>query len=147
MNEHARELANERVVAARICRILDDGTEQLPWRVSQRLATARAQALSRVVDPAPVDAGRGATRAGNLQAGARRDPRGASMGWSLRRRMLATALPIAMMLVGFVFVDIAQQEQSATDLLEVDSALLTDELPLVAYADRGFGVFIKNTRQ
>jgi len=39
------------------------------------------------------------------------------------------------------------QEQSAAELAEVDSALLTDDVPLVAYADRGFGVYIKNTRR
>ncbi len=157
-------------MAAGICRLLDEGTQRLPWRVTERLAAARAQALSRVIVPAPVrsagamaglPSGAAAFHAAptastrstaGVPAGARaaftRTSGGSGPGgWSLRRRVFATALPIAMMLVGFVLVDIAQQEQSTNDLLEVDSALLTDEVPLVAYADRGFGVFIKNTRQ
>lgn len=186
MNERAREQVNERAVAAGICRILDEGTQYLPWRVSERLAAARAQALARVIVPAPNPAramkgglnvgmaggigaasGLPAGAAGFMSSGAskpasasvrveatRVEPRrslgptsGVLDGWSRRRRVFATALPIALMLVGFVLVDFAQQEQSANELLEVDSALLTDEVPLVAYADRGFGVFIRNTRQ
>ena len=161
MNTRANEHVNERALANSICRVLDEGTQHLPWRVTERLAAARAKALSRVIVPAPRTFARaesGSTTSG-LPAGATAfvskpstpatpQPLGpAPLGWSLRRRVFATALPIAMMLVGFVMVDIAQQEQSTNELLEVDSALLTDEVPLVAYADRGFGVFIKNTRQ
>ncbi|MGE0310477.1 MAG: DUF3619 family protein [Lautropia sp.] len=153
MNERAIEQANERATAAGICRLLDEGTAHLPWRVTERLAAARAQALARVIPPAPVRVS-GASQARSAGTAVPRpaprlpaDGGSAALGWSLRRRIVSTALPIALMLAGFVMIDIAQQEQSANDLLEVDSALLTDEVPLVAYADRGFGVFIKNTRQ
>ena len=60
-------------------------------------------------------------------------------------RLAATAVPLLMLAVGIVVVDTVHQEQSAAELAEVDSALLTDDVPLVAYADRGFGVYIKNT--
>jgi len=62
-------------------------------------------------------------------------------------RLAATAVPLLMLAVGFLVVDTVHEEQSAAELAEVDSALLTDDVPLVAYADRGFGVYIKNTRR
>jgi hypothetical protein len=62
-------------------------------------------------------------------------------------RLAATAVPLVMLAVGIVVVDTVHQEQSAAELAEVDSALLTDDVPLVAYADRGFGVYIRNTRR
>ena len=62
-------------------------------------------------------------------------------------RLAVTAVPLLVLAVGVVVVDTVHQEQSAAELAEVDSALLTDDVPLVAYADRGFGVYIKNTRR
>ncbi len=62
-------------------------------------------------------------------------------------RVAVTAVPLLVLAVGVVVVDAVHQEQSAAELAEVDSALLTDDVPLVAYADRGFGVYIKNTRR
>ena len=56
-------------------------------------------------------------------------------------------LPLLVLAIGVVVVDAVHEEQSAAELAEVDSALLTDDVPLVAYADRGFGVYLKNTRR
>ncbi|MBA3478687.1 MAG: DUF3619 family protein [Lautropia sp.] len=72
-----------------------------------------------------------------------RADRGTPLWW----RVAATAVPLVLLAVGVVVVDTVRQEQSAAELAEVDSALLTDDVPLVAYADHGFGVYIKNTRR
>ena len=62
-------------------------------------------------------------------------------------RITATTLPALLVIAGLVIGDALQQEQAIEELAEVDSALLTDDVPLVAYADHGFGVYLKNTRR
>ena len=151
----------EQAQAFAICRYLDQGTEQLPYRVVERLAAARARALAL---PAAHGAA-GTTARGAVQPAAIRIPTShAPAPWrpaaSARDhaparqgrkpfwwRVAATAVPLAMLAVGVLLVDTVHQEQSAAELAEVDSALLTDDVPLIAYADRGFGVYIKNTRR
>lgn len=136
---------NEQVQALKICRYLDEGTDQLSYRVQERLAASRAAALARV--PAPVaDA---AVDAGDdlpVVPPAMRDPSssdGRSPWWW---RLAATALPL-LLVAGIFLVDVVHEEQSAAELAEVDAALLTDDVPLVAYADHGFGVYIQNSRR
>lgn len=122
---------NEQALAHQICRHLDRGTEQLSYRVAERLAAARALALKKVDSPVP---SRAATA----------DPEAKPPLWW---RITATTVPMALLVVGVFLVDAVQQEQSVAELAEVDSALLTDDVPLVAYADHGFGVYIRNTRR
>ena len=52
-------------------------------------------------------------------------------------------------MVGLVFINMAQDETVATEIAEVDAALLTDDLPPSAYADPGFLQYLKtaNTTQ
>ena len=122
----------EQALARKICQHLDDGTERLSYRVLERLAASRASALAKVAQPSQPH--RAATVTHN------RPP---PLWW----RVVATVVPLLLLVVGIFLVDSVQQEQSVADLAEVDSALLTDDVPLVAYADHGFGVYIKNTRR
>ena len=121
----------EQALAHKICQHLDHGTEHLSHRVVERLAASRAAALAKVA-PSPSRA---------AATAARNDP--PSLWW----RVGATAVPLLLLIVGVLMVDTVQQEQSVAELAEVDSALLTDDVPLVAYADHGFGVYIQNTRR
>ena len=131
--------ADERLTAMAIRRVLDRSTEHLPYRVSERLAAARVQALARVIDPGPMKA---RTPRPALVA-----PSGqASPGPSLRWRLAALGVSLVGLVAVFGLVDSMQEEQSAEEMAEVNSALLTDDLPLDAYADRGFGVYLMNTR-
>ncbi len=117
-----------------IRRVLDQGTERLPYRVTERLARARQQALAVVLDTAePIRTSR---------------PPLPETGASISFRWQLGALAVsAMLLAGvFVLVDTMKEDQSVEDLAEVDSALLTDDLPLDAYVDRGFSVYLVNTR-
>ena len=122
----------EQAQATKICRYLDQGTDQLPYRVLERLAASRAAALAKVAPPSQ-------SRAAATVA--RNDP--PSLWW----RVAATTVPLLLLIVGVFMVDTVQQEQSVAELAEVDSALLTDDVPLVAYADHGFGVYIQNSRR
>jgi hypothetical protein len=60
-------------------------------------------------------------------------------------RALVSAVPVAALLVGLFFVNMAQDQTVAAEIAEVDAALLTDDLPPSAYADPGFLQFIKTS--
>ena len=128
---------NEQAQASQICRHLDQAAGQLSYRVQERLAAARAAALSRVPDSELEPA--------VLRPPPREKPasEGATPWWL---RLAAVAAPL-LLIAGIFLVDVVHQEQSAAALAEVDAALLTDDVPLVAYADHGFGVYIKNSRR
>ncbi len=133
----------EQAQATKICRYLDEGTEQLSYRVAQRLAAARAAALAKVAAAPESEADSTPARMPPPHLSPPERQRAAPLWW----RVAVTVVPVLMLLIGVVIVDTVHEEQSAAELAEVDSALLTDDVPLVAYADRGFGVYIKNTRR
>ncbi len=127
-------MKNEHALAQKICLRLDRTTEQLSPRIAERLAAARATALA-AAKPTP----RPAPSRADSPLTSDRPP----LWW----RVSATAIPALLLVLGVFLVDAVQQEQSVEEIAAIDSALLTDELPLVAYADHGFGVYIKNTRR
>jgi hypothetical protein len=100
----------------------------VPPRVADRLEQAREQALARQrPEPAPVLAW-----ADNVIG---------DVGWGgLALRVL---LPLAMLVVSGAAIYTWQQNQRAAELEEIDSQLLTDDLPIDAYLDRGFQNWLK----
>ena len=54
-----------------------------------------------------------------------------------------TSVPLLALLAGLVFINASQDERQATELAEVDAALLADDLPLSAYADPGFVQYLR----
>lgn len=62
-------------------------------------------------------------------------------GWSgVSLRLVA---PLAALLVGLTGIYVWQQNQRVAEMEEIDAMLLTDDLPIDAYLDRGFQNFIK----
>jgi hypothetical protein len=62
-------------------------------------------------------------------------------GWSgLALRVL---LPLAMLVASGAAIYTWQQNQRAAELEEIDSLLLSDDLPIDAYLDRGFQNWLK----
>ena len=59
-------------------------------------------------------------------------------GFSLR-----VLLPTLLLVAGLVAIYNWQQDQRAADLEELDAQLLTDDLPIDAYLDRGFEAWLK----
>jgi len=116
-----------RRVAAR----LSSGTDALPHDIGERLRVARAQALARRRLPAratPVVVAAGGTAAlGNV--------------WWAR---LGAVLPLVALVAGLITISVWQEDQRASELAEVDAALLTDDLPPAAYTDSGFAQFLKS---
>jgi len=56
-------------------------------------------------------------------------------------------LPAAILLVGVYAIFAWQQSQSVQELVEIDSRVLASDLPIDAYLDRGFAVWLKRSSQ
>lgn len=52
-------------------------------------------------------------------------------------------LPLIALVVGMFAINQLQNDYRAREVADVDSALLTDDLPPAAYTDAGFGQFLK----
>jgi len=112
---------------------LSSGTEELPYDVRERLRAARVRALEARKKPAvaPVVVGRGASATLALER-----------NWLYR---IGSVLPLIVLAGGLVLIHTIQTERRASELAEVDAALLTDDLPPAAYADPGFVQFLKQS--
>lgn len=102
---------------------------EVPPGAAERLRAAREQALARQrPEPAPA-----LQWADNLL--------GSLGGWSgISLRVL---LPVALLVAGLAGIYTWQQKQTLAEIEEIDTMLLTDELPLDAYLDRGFQDWLK----
>jgi len=59
-------------------------------------------------------------------------------GFSLR-----VLLPVMLLVAGLLAIYTWQEEQRAADIEELDAMLLTSDLPIDAYLDRGFEAWLK----
>lgn len=112
----------------KIRQVIDRG-EPLEPRIARRLAAARRAALEHQ-RPEPAPAWKWADNVlGRLE------------GWGgLSLRVL---VPLALLLAGAVAIYAWQQNQRLAELEEIDAQLLSDELPIDAYLDRGFQSWLK----
>lgn len=123
--------AEEEHFGRRLAARLTAGSVDLPHDRAERLRAARVRALARrqVVQlrtaPVVVASGGAATLGG---------------GWWTR---VASIAPLVALVVGLVTISILQEEHRASELADVDAALLTDELPPAAYTDPGFLQFLQ----
>ena len=127
MNRPEHELARE------IVQYLEDGVDQLEPRVRERLAGARRNALSRYREQsAPVF---GLAWAGHAAV------------WLTEHtfrgtRLLIAVAALAALTAGLVYW---QSTGPANGLADIDVYLLTDELPINAYLDKGFDSWLKRS--
>ena len=121
-----------------LARLLTQSCGELPHDLTERLRIARQQALAvRKAEPAPihqvVTQGNSLTLAG---------PPSEGLGWW---SILGSALPLLALLAGLVTVQWLDREQIVSDLAEIDTALLVDDLPPAAYSDPGFIQFLRQS--
>jgi hypothetical protein len=117
---------NEQELARKVAQALEAGLDDIPAPLRYRLGRARDAAMARAQDAAvPI----GPARGGAFAAGA-------------GRRMLAPVLALVLALAGMVYWQQAQRIPAGGDSAEFDSALLTDELPVTAYLDQGFEIWL-----
>jgi hypothetical protein len=123
----------EHELAGKIVQHLDYGVDQLGAGARERLLAARKVALSRYREqPEPVF---GLAWAG--QAAARITEH---RFYSVRYLFAVTALILG--LVGFAYW---QSTGPVNELADIDAGLLTDELPINAYLDKGFDSWLKRS--
>ena len=124
-------------LAARFALILNEQTVKLPHDIGERLRFAREQAIARArvsrLQTAPANAvvGRSAGGAATLGAGS---------PWWLK---VATVMPLLVLVVGLLVIEQLTLREQVLAAAQIDAVLLADDLPPGAYADPGFGEFLK----
>ncbi len=109
----------------------------LPHEVTERLRAARHRAVAqrkKAQASTVLVAGHGASAALAWQGD---DP----VSWWSR---IGSVLPLIALVAGLLLINSVQNDSRARELAEVDVALLTDELPVAAFADPGFLQFLKS---
>ncbi|MFZ4288870.1 DUF3619 family protein [Variovorax sp. HJSM1_2] len=124
-----------------VCARLDDTTSALPYDISERLRASRERALSQrklapQIRPAVAMNSNGGSATLTLGDGEQ-----SPLGW------LASLVPLLLLLVGLLMIQWVQDDNRASELADVDTALLTDDLPTAAYTDPGFLEFLKTNRE
>jgi hypothetical protein len=120
----------------RVAARLSAGTAELPYDISERLRAARTQALSQRKRVAGLRTAAVVSASGGAATLTADEP------VSLWNR-IASVLPIIALAGGLVLIHTLQNERRASEVAEVDAALLTDDLPPAAYADPGFAQYLK----
>lgn len=128
-------------VARRIVSRMDESTQNLPHEITERLKTARMQAVSkRKVATVPTSASAVVGSAGqaSLQMGD---------GFHGLWMKLGAWIPLLALVTGLVVIGTLQDEWAAREIAEVDTEILTDQLPPSAYTDPGFAQFVRNIQE
>ncbi|HEX8010609.1 MAG TPA: DUF3619 family protein [Casimicrobiaceae bacterium] len=126
---------SEHEIAKKITGYLDRGTAELKAGTAYKLQLARQEALARLSEP---------QRASELVlAGAG----GATLGGGGRRFFADVRIWIGVLLLvgGVLSVQYWRSVQQARDIEETDAAILSSELPIEAYLDRGFQAWLKSS--
>ncbi len=119
----------------RVTARLSAGNQALPHDIGERLRVARAQAVAQRKQAPQLRAAPAVVQSGNTAA------LGGGWGWWTR---IGTVVPLVALVAGLVTISVMQDEDRASELAEVDSALLTGDLPPAAYTDPGFAQFLKS---
>ena len=141
---HNRSATLEAQFARKLVAHLAQGSDSLPHDISERLRVARLQAIAQRKKP---EAQIQLLTAPSIHIAGNAAVFGLGGGFndekfSLLNR-LASFLPILALLIGLIAVNNMQNDDRTNELAEVDSALLTDDLPPAAYVDPGFAHFLK----
>jgi len=129
----------------RVAAGLTEHSQHLPHDVSERLRFAREQALLKArtaradqpqLVPSTSTVHMGSTMA--LTGSGDRSPR-----WL----KLASFMPLVMLVLGLVLIQHSQFYQQILAAAEIDTALLSDNLPPAAYSDPGFSEFLSTEQE
>jgi len=118
---------NEREIAKKLTSYLDKGTAELKPGTAYKLQLARQRALAQAAEPRRA--------AGLVLSGAGTGDLGG------RRPLLADAriwISVLLLVGGVLYYQYWQSAQQARDIEDTDAAILSSDLPIEAYLDRGF---------
>lgn len=140
MNTLESNLTPDDLFGRRVAVQLDHSNRQLPYEITERLRASRmrAVALRRISQTEWQMASEVQAQNGLLQ-----------MHFPSKTQAffnsLVSLIPLICLAAGLVILYDFHNEQSASELAEVDTALLIDDLPPQAYADPGFAHFLKSS--
>jgi Protein of unknown function (DUF3619) len=119
---------------------LGESTDTLPHDITERLKAARMQALGKrkivkaeVATSAYVSGGTLTLQGGPEKHG--------MWNW------IGSVLPLVALIAGLVLIDLAQDDLRANEIAEVDTELLSGDLPPTAYTDPGFAQYLRTNQQ
>ncbi len=124
----------------KVAAILDD--QPLSHDISERLRVARQQALAQRKTQVALQtqtAG-GVFASGSAAVLSQGNQGGEGLNWLSR---LLGFIPLLALAIGLVAISINVSDERANELAEVDTQLLTDDLPPGAHTDPGFAQFLK----
>jgi hypothetical protein len=122
---------NEREIAKKLTGYLDRGAAAVRPGIAYRLQVAREKALARAAEP---------RRAADLRL--------ASAGggnFHDRRHLLADVriwISVLLLVGGVLYFQYWQSLQQSREIEDTDAAILSSELPIEAYLDRGFQTWL-----
>jgi hypothetical protein len=123
-------------LAYKVRHALNDNLDNLPASTSERLAAARAIAMSRKKADA---AARKKVNRPLFDVRSWLSPNGLGR--------LGVAVPLVALVAGLAGVYQYEQQQHIAELAALDAAVLADELPLTAYLDHGFNAYLASQSQ
>jgi len=123
--------------AYKVRHALDQNIQTMPASATGRLASARRIALSRKKRKALARAVLPRTAAaGHAPTPFSLHPVQAWLG------RVGAILPLIALVFGLIGIHRAEKRQQVIETASIDAAVLTDELPLSAYLDHGFNVYL-----
>lgn len=121
----------------------------------QQFGNRLRQALNDAYDISPAAESRLRSARQMALARQRREVRSPSLAWAgkarghfstdLTHRVSALLLSGLLLLTGLAAVSFWYNARIAEEIVEIDSAVLTGELPIDAYLDKGFGAWLKHS--
>lgn len=133
---HQYKQAGADALGKAVARRLSEGTNSLPHNISERLKSARAQAVAKrritnhqAASELVFSGGEAALRFGGPMDSL----------WS----RIAAFVPLLALIIGLISIAVMQDELRAREIAAVDAELLTDELPPAAYTDPGFTQYLR----
>ena len=135
--------ALESRLGLRLAAHLQRSAESLPPDITERLRFGREQALERARASRRLAVSARPEAAVTVQGHASLAFGGPPSLW-LR---LASALPLVALVAGLVLIQQHHDREQISAAAEIDTALLSDELPPAAYGDPGFAEYLRNATE
>lgn len=132
----------------RVAAGLSEQSESLPHEVSERLRFAREQALQKaqIARRARAAVAEAAPSTQVVRSGAALAMSGLGGGPS-RWFKFASFVPLCLLVAGLLLIQHGQWYEQILAAAEVDTALLSDNLPPAAYGDPGFSEYLSDEQE
>jgi hypothetical protein len=128
--------------AYKVRHALNEKLDDLPASTTDRLAQARKLALARKKPHVEAPLSVRVTKTELASAGGMLSHPFAWLGGRM-----GMVLPLLALVGGLIGIYQYEQQERIADLVEIDAAVLSDELPLSAYLDHGFNAYLTQSEQ